>query len=105
MKAISKKTGKTVVVKEIFENVFYDSDGNSYLTRDFDFIDKDDHWQRLREQVAIEAMKCAIKLLPDENAYYDIVSKPFTGETKNYSNEIAEFSVKCADALIEQLKK
>ena len=106
MKAISKKTGRTIVVKEIFENIFYDVDGNSYLIEDFDFIDNN-HWQEVRERAAIAAMQGTMTILGsrDRGAFREIVVDGYSGKEKTYPKEIAEFAVACADALIEQLKK
>lgn len=106
MKAISKKTGRTIVVKEIFENIFYDVDGNSYLIEDFDFIDNN-HWQEVRERAAIAAMQGTMTILgsSDRGAFREIVVDGYSGKEKTYPKEIAEFAVACADALIEQLKK
>lgn len=51
---------------------------------------KEDHWQDVRERAAIAAMQGTITLL---------------GNSARIPNEIAEFAVACADALVKQLKK
>jgi len=40
----------------------------------------------------------------DRTAFRDIVVEGFRGDKKTYPNEIAEFAVACADALIDKLK-
>lgn len=64
-------------------------------------------WQNVRERAAIAAMQGTMSILgsSDRMAFRDIVVEGFRGDKKTYPNEIAEFAVACADALIEELKK
>ena len=66
-----------------------------------------DYWQDVRERAAIAAMQGTITILSnsDRYAFHEIVVEGFGGHEKTYPNEIAEFAVACADALVEQLKK
>lgn len=68
---------------------------------------EDEHWQDVRERAAIAAMQGTITLLSssDRTAYRDIIVEGFRGTKRTFPNEIAEFAVSCADALIEELKK
>lgn len=59
----------------------------------------------LREQATIAAMKATIRSMSGLNSISHILSEGFTGEKKTYPNEIAQFAVACADALIEKLNK
>lgn len=65
------------------------------------------HWQDVRERAAIAAMNGTMTILSssDRYAFSEIVVAGFTGNKKTYPNEIAEFAIACADALVEQLKK
>lgn len=65
------------------------------------------NWDALRNQAAIAAMQGTITILSssDRYAFRDIVVEGFSGDKKTYPNEIAEFAVACADALIEELQK
>lgn len=58
----------------------------------------------LREIAAIHAMAATISLMDDPEAF-NIVVDGFSGDNKTYPNEIAEFAVVCADALVKQLEK
>jgi hypothetical protein len=53
----------------------------------------DVHWQDVRERAAIAAMQGTISILSDSNEIPNEIPK-----------EIAEFSVACANALVEELK-
>ena len=66
-----------------------------------------DHWQEVREKAAIAAMQGTITILSnsDRTAFREIVVEGFKGDKKTYPNEIAQFAVACADALIKELKK
>lgn len=55
---------------------------------------EEQHWQDVRERAAIAAMQGIFTVL---NSSDDILDEA--------PNDIAEFAVACADALIEQLKK
>ena len=60
----------------------------------------------IRTQAAIAAMQGTISMLSgDCVAFKIVVADNYTGAKKSYPNEIAEFAVACADALIEELKK
>ena len=67
----------------------------------------DEHWQDIMERAAIAAMQGTITILgsSDRTAYTEVVVEGFRGNMKTFPNEIAEFAVCCADALIEELKK
>ena len=64
-------------------------------------------WQSLRNQAAIAAMQGTITILGSSNryAFTEVVVEGYKGKEKTYPKEIAQFSVACADALIEELKK
>lgn len=66
-----------------------------------------DHWQDVRERAAIAAMQGTITILgsSDRTAFRDIVVEGYKGSKRTYPNEIAEFAVACADALVKRLKK
>ena len=51
---------------------------------------EEQHWQNVRERAAIAAMQGTISVLSSNN---------------RIPNQIAQFAVICADALIEELKK
>lgn len=55
---------------------------------------EDEHWQDVRERAAIAAMQGTISMLSSSDEIPD-----------EAPNEIAEFSVVCADSLIKELKK
>lgn len=63
-------------------------------------------WEDLRNQAAIAAMQGTITILSssDRCAFREVVVEGFRGEQKTYPNEIAQFSVAVADALINELK-
>lgn len=64
------------------------------------------NWVEVRNQAAIAAMQGTITILSnsDRGAFTDVVVEGFKGNEKTYPNEIAEFAIACADALIKQLK-
>ena len=64
------------------------------------------NWAALRNQAAIAAMQGTITILSssDRFAFRDIVVEGYRGEKKTYPNEIADFAVACADALIAELR-
>ena len=62
-------------------------------------------WNELRNQAAIAAMQGTITILSDRFAFREVVVEGFRGEQKTYPNEIAQFSVAVADALIKELQK
>ncbi len=66
-----------------------------------------DYWQEIRNQAAIAAIQGTITILSssDRCAFREIVAEGFRGEEKTYPNEIAQFSVAVADALIKELQK
>ncbi len=69
-------------------------------------ITNEPHWQEVRERAAIAAMQGTITILgsSDRYAFKDIVVQRYKGKQRTYPNEIAQFAVDCADALIEELK-
>lgn len=83
------------------------SDGEKECELQNHIIQVPDEWQGVRIQAAIAAMQGTITILSssDRYAFRDIVVEGFSGDKKTYPNEIAEFAVACADALIEELKK
>lgn len=69
-------------------------------------VKNDIHWQNVREHAAIAAMEKTLDMLIIDKDYFtDIIAEGFRGDKKTYPNEIADFAVACADALVEQLKK
>lgn len=99
-----------------WEEVEYVQLRNSYVITKADQMEFDiphkneqtkDDWQDVRERAAIAAMQGTMSILgsSDRTAFRDIVVEGFSGDKKTYPNEIAAFSVACADALIEELKK
>ena len=68
-----------------------------------------DYWQDVRERAAIAAMQGTITILSnsDRSAFREIIieTNGFRSNKKTYPNEIAQFAVACADALIKELKK
>ena len=66
-------------------------------------VDEEAHWQDVRERAAIAAMQGTITIL-DRNAFNDIIVAEYRGKEKTYPNEIAEFAIACADALVKKLK-
>jgi len=68
---------------------------------------EEQHLQDVRERAAIAAMQGTITILgsSDRTAYTEVVVEGFRGNMKTFPNEIAEFAVCCADALVEELKK
>lgn len=82
------------------ERMEFDTPSNNMIT-------EDEHWQDFRERAAIAAMQGTITILSnsDRNAFREIVVEGFRGNNKTYPNEIAQFAVSCAEALIEELKK
>ena len=77
------------------------------IERTYEQIADDAHWQDVRERAAIAAMQGTITILSssDRYAFREIVIEGFRGDEKTYPNEIAEFAVACANALIKQLKE
>lgn len=72
----------------------------------YDQVDEEKHWQDVRERAAIAALNGTINILSnsDRTAFREIVVDGFCGNKKTYPNEIAEFAIACADALVKQLK-
>lgn len=72
----------------------------------YDQVDTEKYWQSIRNQAAIAAMQGTITILSnsDRYAFSEIVVDGFGGHEKTYPNEIAEFAIACADALVKQLK-
>ena len=71
---------------------------------------EESYWKELRNRAAIAAMKGTITILgsSDRNAFREIVVEGFKGDKKcltTYPNEISQFAIACADALIKELKK
>lgn len=67
--------------------------------------EEEKHWQEVREKAAIAAMQGTITLLSgDFQTFKYVVEDGFTGKQRTLPNEIAEFAVACADALVKQLK-
>ena len=94
-------------VMEVEQDVITPHDTLSTDLKTFDQIDEEKHRQDLRERAAIVAMQGTITILgsSDRTAYREVVVEGFRGDMKTFPNEIAEFAVCCADALIEELKK
>lgn len=83
------------------------SDGEKECVFQNHILQTPDEWRYVRIQAAIAAMQGTITILSssDRHAFRNIVVEGFSGGKKTYPNEIAEFAVACADALIEELKK
>jgi hypothetical protein len=83
------------------------SDGEKECEFQNHILQAPDEWKHVRIQAAIAAMQGTLTILSssDRYAFRDIVVEGFSGDKKTYPNEIAEFAVACADALIEELKK
>ena len=114
MKARIKKTGEIVNIADYATIALdeYDSWANPIEMKleDIELIQEqteDEHWQDVRERAAIAAMQGTITILgsSDRTAYTEVVVEGFRGNMKTFPNEIAEFAVCCADALVEELKK
>lgn len=86
----------------------------SYDPEDLEFkiednLDKDSttvNWEEVRIKASIAAMQGTITILSssDRYAFREVVVEGFRGEQKTYPNEIAQFSVAVANALIKELK-
>lgn len=101
MRARIKKTGEVVSIADYATIALdiHDSWGNPIEMKpeELELIQEqtnDEHWQDVRERAAIAAMQGTLCILPDCATILDKIP-----------NEIAEFAVACADALIEELKK
>lgn len=108
MKARIKKTGEVIEVARNKYGRYVDENCIEYSLESLDFgNEEDEHWQDVRERAAIAAMQGTITILGgnDRYAFRDVVVEGFHGEKRTFPNEIADFAVACADALIEQLKK
>ena len=114
MKAKIKKTGEIVNLPSytMITLAQCDSWGNPIEVKpeEIELIQEpteDEHWQDVRERAAIAAMQGTITILgsSDRTAYTEVVVEGFRGNMKTFPNEIAEFAVCCADALVEELKK
>lgn len=107
MKARIKKTGEIIEVTRNTQGLYVDENRVGYSLKDIDFGNEEDkHWNNVRERAAIAAMQGTMSILgsSDRTAFRDIVVEGFRGDKKTYPNEIAEFAVACADALIDKLK-
>ncbi len=79
----------------------------SYYPEDLEFKIEDNlDWEEVRIKASIAAMQGTITILSssDRYAFREVVVEGFRGEQKTYPNEIAQFSVAVADALIKELK-
>ena len=94
-------------VMEFKQDIIDTHDTLSTELKTYNQIDEEKHWQDVRERAAIAAMQGTITILSnsDRTAFRDIVVDGFRGNKKTYPNEVAEFAVACADALVEHLKK
>jgi hypothetical protein len=90
MKARIKKTGEIIEVTRNTQGLYVDENRVGYSLKDLDFGNEEDkHWNNVRERAAIAAMQGTISVLSSNN---------------RIPNQIAEFAVACADALIDKLK-
>jgi len=95
MEARIKKTGEIIEVTRNKYGLYVDKNCVGYPLNELDFgNEEDEHWQDVRERAAIAAMQGTITLLSDIDEIPNEIP-----------NEIAEFAVACADALITELKK
>ena len=111
MKARIKKTGEIVNIAEhaTIELEMCDSYGDPVclVPEDIELIQEqsvDEHWQDVRERAAIAAMQATTTIL-GSNVFRDIIVAGYPSGKKTYPKEIADFTVACADALVEELKK
>lgn len=114
MKARIKKTGEIVNLASYAKITLCqcDSWGNpiELNPEDVELIDdateSSVNWERVRIDAAIAAMGKTLDMIThDYQSYHNIVTEGFSGKKKKtFPNEIAEFSVSCADALVERLK-
>lgn len=89
----------------LFKKDYLEFDTLSTELKTAEQIADEAHWQDVRERAAIVVMQGTITILSsDRNAFWEIVVEGFCGSKRTYPNEIAEFSVACADALVKQLK-
>lgn len=114
MKARIKATGEIIKVADYATITLDDHDswGNPIEVKPEEIeliqeVSKDEHWQEVRERAAIAAMQGTIAMLNNSNRYVfrEVVVEGFSGNEKTYPNEIVEFSIACADALVKQLKE
>lgn len=108
MRAVVKRTGIIVWVTRNKDGQYIDKNNVIYNSEDLSFLHEVyEHRQDVRERAAIAAMQGTITLLgsSDRAAFRDIVVEGFSGSKRTFPNEIAEFAVACADALVEQLEK
>lgn len=96
-----------MATKEEILNTFTSKEGAWFAYNEGLRVGYNEAFNSLRNQAAIAAMQGTITILSssDRYAFRDIVIEGFSGNKKTYPNEIAEFAVACADALIEELKK
>ena len=97
--------GSDILFKE--EYLEFEQDPSSSKLETCDQVYEERYWQEVRVRAAIAAMQGTITILSnsDRYAFHEIVVEGFGGHEKTYPNEITEFAVACADALVEQLKK
>lgn len=114
MKIRIKKTGEIVNTADYATIALdiHDSWGNPIEVKpeEVELIQEkteDEHWQDVRERAAIAAMQGTFTILSSSDRYLfrEVVVEGFRGNKKSYPNEIAEFAVACADALVKQLKE
>lgn len=96
-----------MATKEEILSTFVSSEGAWYAYREGIQTGYNEAFNSLRNQAAIAAMQGTITILgsSDRGAFREIVVEGYKGNEKTYPNEIAQFAVACADALIEELKK
>lgn len=96
-----------MATKEEILSTFVSSEGAWWAYREGIQTGYNEAFNSLRNQAAIAAMQGTITILSssDNYAFNGIVAEGYSGKQKTYPNEIAEFAVACADALIEELKK
>jgi hypothetical protein len=104
MKAKIRKTGEIVEVYHESQhgqttNIYKEAvflNGRMWTEDELELLtnnEEDEHWNDVRERAAIAAMQGTISILSDSNEIPNEIPK-----------EIAEFSVACANALVEELK-
>ena len=111
MKVRIKATGEIIDVN--FINEFYakeislSSSARAFPVNELEHISDTVDWEEVRIKASIAAMQGTITILSssDRYAFREVVVEGFRGEQKTYPNEIAQFSVAVADALIKELKK
>lgn len=95
-----------MATKEEILNTFNSEEGAWWAYKEGMRVGYNEALYSLKNQAAIAAMQGTITLLgsSDRYAFNQIVAEGYIGNEKTYPKEIAQFSVACANALVEELK-